>query len=120
MEKEKTKTTNTEDDRNDLPRHITDFLETYFQLTSIKIAERIISFTSSIVNLTLFAALFFLFVFFIGFGAAWWLGNVMNSRAAGFFIVAGIYLLCMFLLTAMGKKTTIPFLRNFITRLIYE
>lgn len=123
MNEEKTTTTNLEEETNglnDFPEHVADFLETYFKLTSIRLAQRTVSFVSSLVNFTILAGLFFLFVIFAGLGLAWWLGAVVNSRAAGFFIVAGIYLLAMFLVIAIGKKTIIPLLRNVITRMIYD
>ena|ERR1700730_2248715 len=120
MEEEKTRTTDLEEDAKDLTEHVADFLETYFKLTSVKLAQKTVTFVSSLVNFAVLAGLFFLFVFFAGLGLAWWLGTVVNSRAGGFFIAAGIYLLVMFLLMTIGKKTIIPFLRNVITRLIYD
>src|ERR1700744_4202947 len=120
MEEEQTKTKSLEEEAKDLTQHTVDFLETYVRLAGIKVAQKTVSFVSSLVNFALLAALLFLVVLFAGLGLAWWMGSVVNSRAGGFFIVAGFYLLCMLLLLTMGKKTIIPFLRNVITRLIYE
>ena len=53
-------------------------------------------------------------------GIAWWLGNAINSRPGGFFIVAAFYLVIMIVIIAMRKKVIFPFLRNIITRKIYE
>jgi hypothetical protein len=120
MEEEKTKTQNLAEEAADLKDHVTDFLETYVQLISIKLAQRVINLASTVINFTILAYLFFLFLFFIGFGLAWWVGGVVNSRAGGFFIVAGFFLLCIIFLMTIGKKTVIPFLRNVLTRLIYD
>src|SRR6516225_501335 len=120
MEEEKTKTQNLAEEAADLKDHVTDFLETYVQLISVKLAQRVINLASTVINFTTLAYLFFLFLFFIGFGFAWWMGGVLNSGVGGFFIVAGFFLLCIIFLMTIGKKTVIPFLRNVITRLIYD
>jgi len=120
MEEEKTKTSGLEEEAKDLTEHVADFLETYFQLVSLRLAQRTITVVSTLINFAMIAVLCLFFIFFIGFGLAWWLGSVVNSRAGGFFIVAGVYLLCMLLSVVMGKKTIIPLLRNLITRLIYD
>ena len=120
MEEETTRTTTLEEEASDLTGHVADFLETYFKLTSVKLAQKTVTFASSLVNFAMLAGLFFLFVFFAGFGLAWWLGNIVNSRVGGFFMGAGVFLLAMFLVITIGKKTIIPFLRNVITRLIYD
>jgi len=120
MQEEETKTKGLEEEAKDLTAHIADFVETYFKLASIQLAQKTITFVSSIINITILAGLFFLFVFFIAFGLAWWLGAILNSRAGGFFIVAGIFLVVMFLSISMGRKTIIPLLRNLLTRLIYD
>ncbi len=102
MSEEKTGTEEIKKDTKDLVEHVTDFLETYYQ------------------NSLILAFLCLLVISFSGFGLAWWLGDLINSRAGGFFIVAGIYLLIVVILIAMGKKVIFPFLRNLITRKIYE
>ncbi|HMG68819.1 MAG TPA: hypothetical protein VK588_14070 [Chitinophagaceae bacterium] len=120
MEEESTRTKKAEEETISLPEHITDFLETYSQLIIVNVAQKSVSIASSVISSVTIALLFFLVVLFIGIGAAWWVGNLTNSRAAGFFIVGGFYLLCMFVLLAFRKKTILPFLRDFITRKLYE
>ena len=120
MEEEKTRTKEIKEDSKDLVEHVTDLLETYSKLVIINAAQKGIDISSSIIFSVTLALLCFLVVSFIGFGLAWWLGNVINSRAGGFFIVGGIYLLSIIILMAMRRKTIFPFLRNFLTRKIYE
>ncbi len=120
MSEEKTGTEEIKKDTKDLVEHVTDFLETYYQYLSISLAQKIINFVSSTINSLILAFLCLLVISFSGFGLAWWLGDLINSRAGGFFIVAGIYLLIVVILIAMGKKVIFPFLRNLITRKIYE
>ena len=120
MEEEKTRTKEVKEDTKDLVEHVTDLLETYSKLVVINATQKGIDISSSIVFSVTLALLCFLVVSFIGLGLAWWLGNAINSRAGGFFIVGGIYLLSIIILMAMRKKTIFPLLRNFLTRKIYE
>ena len=120
MEEQKTKTEEIKEDAKDLVGHVGDFLETYYQLLTIKLAQKVIDVTSSLINSVILAFLALLFISFVGLGLAWWLGNVVDNRAAGFFITAGIYLVIMLLLIVMRKKLIFPFLRNFLTRKIYD
>ena len=120
MEEEKTRTEKVKEDTKDLVGHVTDLLESYSKLVIVNATQKAIDISSSIIFSVTLALLCFLVAFFIGLGLAWWLGNVINSRAGGFFIVGGIYLLSMIILMAMRKKTIFPFLRNFLTRKIYE
>jgi len=120
MEEEKTKTEGIKESASDLVDHVTDFLETYYQYIAINVAQKSINLASGAINFVILIFLCLLIVSFIGFGLAWWLGDVINSRAGGFFIVAGFYLLVAVLLIVMRKKIIFPFLRNVITRKIYE
>ena len=120
MEDQKTKTEEIKEDTKDLVGHLGDFLESYYQLLTIKLAQKVIDVTSSLINSVILAFLGLLFISFVGIGLAWWLGDVINNRAGGFFITAGIYLVIMFLLIAMRKKLIFPFLRKFLTRKIYD
>ena len=120
MEEEKIRTQEIKEESKDLAEHITDFLETYYQLLTINVAQKSINITSSLIHAVILAFLCLLIASFIGLGLAWWLGNLINSRAGGFFITAGIFLIVMIVLIVMRKKVIFPFLRNFITRKIYE
>jgi hypothetical protein len=120
MEEEKTRAENLKDATKDLTEHVADFLETYLRLISIKLAQKSISVVSSLINFAAIAILCFFVFLFVSFGLAWWLGTLVNNRAGGFFIVGGIYLLCMIILIAIKNKIIFPYLRNVITRMIYE
>ena len=120
MEAEKTKTEEIKDEAKDLVNDIGDFLETYYQLITITLAKKSIDIASSIINFVIIAFLSLLFVSFVGFGLAWWLGTVVGSRAGGFFITAGLYLVIMILIVVMRKKLIFPFLRNLLTQKMYE
>jgi len=120
MEEEKTKTENIKESADGLVDHVTDFLETYYQYIAINVAQKCINLASGAINFVVVIFLCLLIVSFAGFGLAWWLGDVINSRAGGFFIVAAFYLVIMIVMIVMRKKVIFPFLRNIITRKIYE
>lgn len=120
MQEQKTKTEEIKDEAKDIVNHIGDFLETYYQLLTVRFAKTVVDVTSSLINSIILALLGFLFLSFVSLGLAWWLGNVVDNRAGGFFITAGIYLVSIVLLIIMRKKLIFPFLRNFLTRKIYE
>lgn len=120
MEEEQTKTEGIKESASDLVDHVTDFLETYYQYIAINVAQKSVNLASGAINFVVLVFLSLLVISFIGFGVAWWLGDILNNRAAGFFIVAGFFLVIMILLVLMRKKLIFPFLRNIITRKIYE
>jgi hypothetical protein len=57
---------------------------------------------------------------FASLGLGWWLGDVMNSRAGGFFAVAGFYLLLVLCVVLMKKKIIFPYIRNLFIRKVYD
>jgi len=120
MEEEQTKTEGIKETTSDLVDHVTDFLETYYHYISINVAQKSINLASGAINFIVIIFLCLLIVSFTGFGLAWWLGTVIDSRAGGFFIVAGFYLVVMLAMILMRKKLIFPFLRNLMTRKIYE
>jgi hypothetical protein len=120
MEEEKTKTEGIGETTSDLVDHVTDFLETYYEYIGINVAQKSVNLASGAINFVIVIFLCLLIVSFLGFGLAWWLGDVINSRAGGFFIVAAFYLVIMIAMIIMRKRLIFPLLRNIITRKIYE
>jgi len=120
MAEEKTKTEGIKENTSDLVDHVTDFLETYYQYIAINVAQKSVNLASGAINFVVLIFLCLLIVSFTGVGIAWWLGDVINSRPGGFFIVAAFYLVIMIVMIVTRKKVIFPFLRNIITRKIYE
>src|SRR6478735_3968223 len=76
-----------------LKEHVGDYVNTYVQIGKAKAVRGASTATAGIViGITAFFFIFF-FLFFLGFGLGWWLGNLFDNRAAGFFAVAGFYVL---------------------------
>jgi len=99
--------------------HAGELLETYYQYVSVALAQKTINLASSVIHSFTVAILAVIVFSFLGLGVAWWLGEIMNNHAGGFFIVAGVYLLIMILLV-LARKKLFAFLSDLITKKIYE
>jgi hypothetical protein len=120
MEETKTKVEEVKEEAKDLVDHTTDFLETYYQLITINIAQKGINIASAVINAVVLTIIGLFAFGLISLGIGWWLGNLVDSRAGGFFMVAGIYIVIMAVIIVMRKKTILPLLRDFLTKKIYE
>ena len=120
MEETKTRVQKIKEDTKDLFEHATDYLETYYQLLTVTIAQKFINIASGAMDAVILAVLGLFTFGMISMGLGWWLGNLVNSRAGGFLLVAALYLLIMFAIIFMRKKVIFPLLRNMLTKKIYE
>lgn len=103
-----------------LKTNVSDYVHTYIELTKAKATQSASTAASgaAIGVATLFLGLFFLLFLFCG--VAFWVGDLINSRAGGFFIVAGLFLLLVLLIFALRKKVIVPAIRNAIISKVYE
>ena len=96
------------------------WIETYRNLTTVRIVERT-SLGASVSTLGILLLLVITFILlFIGLGSAWWVGESLENMKAGFFIVGGVYSIVLGIILIMAKKTLIPGIRNLIIKKIYE
>jgi hypothetical protein len=103
-----------------LTHSISNYLDTFYKLALVNLTQKATNLTAGILaGLTTFF-LFILTVFFLGMGLAWWLGGLLNSIAAGFFIVGGIFILIIVLVIVLRKKIVFPILKKAILKKIYE
>lgn len=105
---------------NHLKEHAGDYVHTFTQIAKAKAVRGASNATAGVViGVTAFFFAFF-FLFFIGFGLGWWLGTLFHNMAAGFFAVAGFYLLLILLLLALRKKLIVPMIQKIIISKVYE
>ena len=105
---------------NRLKEHVGDYVNTFAQLAKAKAVRGASNATAGIViGITAFFFAFF-FLFFVGFGLGWWLGTLFNNMAAGFFAVAGFFLLLMVLMFALRRKVIVPMIQKMIISKVYE
>ena len=108
------------DKTRDIADLVTDYAETFYKLTILKITQKSTQIASA--GIVVLALLVFgLFVTLFGsIALAWWLGDLVQSRALGFLLVAVFFLVCMLIMIAMRKKIVFPYFRNHLIRKFYE
>ena len=103
-----------------LTEHVRDYLETYYKLTVVNVTEKASNISAGSFLALALCILGGLVLFFLGLGAAWWIGNAINNRVGGYFIVAGFFILLMAFLFVFRNKLIFPFIRDIIVRKFYD
>ena len=105
---------------NHLKDHVNDYVKTYAEILKARTVKGASNVTAAMI--VIIAAFFMIFsmLFFIAFGLGWWLGDVLNSRAGGFFAVGGLFLLLCILLFALRRSVIKPMIRNMFISKVYE
>jgi len=104
----------------DLVDHVEDMAGTFYKLTLLKAAQKATNVASSFVVI-LATTVFGLFaLLFSGVALCLWLGDLVNSRAGGFLIGGGFFLLILCAIIALRKKIVFPYFRNLIIRKLYD
>jgi hypothetical protein len=104
----------------DLADHVEDLANTFYRLTLVNATQKASNLISSAVVTLLICSLAFLALLFMGVALAWWLGNLVHSRAGGFLLAGGFFVLAILFLTFLGKKTILPLIRDMIIRKMYD
>jgi hypothetical protein len=113
-------TQNLKEDAKDVLNHATDYAETFYKLSLVRLTKKVSDIGSGVVNSVLIFFIALCILLFISFAGAWWLGDVVESRAGGFLLIAGFYMLLIVILILMRKKIISPFIRNTLIRKMYE
>ncbi len=120
MEEVKPKREKMTDHIENLANHVEGYFKTYYRLTVVKLTEKVVNVASAFVNALAVAVFGFLFLVFSCIGIAIWLGDVVNSTAGGFLLMAGIFGIVIAVLILMRKKTLFPLFRNMLIKKIYD
>jgi len=99
---------------------ISNYAETYYKLTVLKAADKATGIASNSLTaaVTLLVGLFTLF--FLSMALAFWLGDLLDSYAAGFLIVGLFFAACIASVILLRKRIVFPFIRNKIIRNLYD
>jgi hypothetical protein len=111
---------NLKEDAKDVFNHASDYAETFYKLSLVRLTKKVSDIASGVVNSLLIFFISLCILLFISFAGAWWLGDVVESRAIGFLLIAAFYVLVIFILILMRKKVISPLIRNTLIRKIYE
>jgi Putative Actinobacterial Holin-X, holin superfamily III len=104
----------------DLADHVEDLADTFYKLTIVNVTQKATNIASGAVVMMAFSVLGLFVFLFLGVALAWWLGDLMNSRVAGFLLGAGFFLLVLLVIILLRKKIIFPFIRNLIISKVYD
>ena len=104
----------------DLLGHAQEFADTYYKLTVLRLSQKAANYFSHVAVVVVLASVGMLAIMFVGLALAWWLGDILDNRAAGFLIVGGIFLIKTAVLILFRKRIIFPIVRDRIIRRIYE
>ena len=111
---------NIKDKTADLAGHVEDLVNTWYRLSLLNVTQKATTIASAAIT-TIIACIAGIFVlFFGGFAFSWWLGDLLESRAGGFLVGAGFFLIVMIIILVFRKKIIFPFIRNLIIRKVYD
>ena len=99
---------------------ISEYAKTYYKLKILNVADKATSIAAgALAGISiLFLGIFVLFFLGIALGA--WLGELLNSYALGFLLVAVLFILIILILVLMRKRIVFPLMRNLIIKKLYE
>ena len=100
--------------------HTADYLDTFVRLSLLKLTRKTTNVVSGAMSVLVVCILGMFILFFGGLAAAWWLGDVIGSRAGGFLLLTAFYLVLAIALVLLRKRIVFPFIRNILARKIYE
>jgi hypothetical protein len=109
-----------DDDEKNIAELAGEYVETYLKLAVVNINLKTAE-ISAVASFSMIAGLLVFFVcMFLGLAAAFWLGSLLNSNAAGFLIVSGFFLLILLVFFLSRKRWFFPFVKNLVVKSIYE
>jgi Putative Actinobacterial Holin-X, holin superfamily III len=103
-----------------LTTHVEDLAETYYKLSLLNITQKATNVSAGALTsvIVLITGLFVLLLSSIALSL--WLGDLIQSRAGGFLLGAGFFLLVMIIIISLRKKIIFPFFRERIIRKFYD
>lgn len=96
-----------EEQKNHIDRlieHGGNYLHNRQELLQHSVTEKTVVLSSSAISAGIIAAIALFSLVFLGIALAFWLGDVMNSRSAGFAVVGGFFLLLTLLILVLKKS----------------
>jgi hypothetical protein len=103
-----------------LTDHLEDLADTFYKLTVVNVTQKATNIAAGAIVMMAICVLGLFVLLFMGFGLAWWLGDVLENRTAGFLLGAGLFLLVLLLIVVLRKKWIFPYLRNMIITKVYD
>jgi predicted lipid-binding transport protein (Tim44 family) len=105
---------------NDLTSHVEDLAQTYYRLSLLNATQKATNITATALTTIVVAITGFFVLLLGGVALSLWLGDLLNSRAGGFLLGAGFFLLVMVTIILLRKAIIFPFFRDRIIRKFYD
>ena len=103
-----------------ITKDVSNLVDTYIALAKANVTQKAADAVSVSISGFIMAVLAVFAVFFAGAGLAWWIGELLSNMIAGFFIVAGLFLLLLVLVIAFKEQLLHPIIRDRIVKKVYE
>lgn len=94
--------------------------ETALKLARLNTIQKTANISSNIIFTVSVSVLLLFAVLFGSIATAWWIGDLLYSRVAGFLVIGGVYLLLFLIFLLLKNKIILPWFRNKIVSKIYE
>lgn len=101
----------------ELAGSIKQYVETRFDLIVLNLQDRVSDVLSSVAATISVIVIALFFILFLSAGLAWVIGLKLGNIAAGFFIMAGVYLLMgLLVITNRNKWIKLPLINEFLKK----
>ena len=100
----------------DLTAHIIEYLDTRWDLFLLQITEKGMNAVTGVVSGFLLVLFGFITIIFASIGAAISIGRWLDNPAAGYYIMAGVFIILLILATAFART----YIRNVVSNSILE
>jgi hypothetical protein len=101
-----------------LTENFKEYVNTRYDMVTLKVTQKTADIGSQSVAIILILLFASMFLLFINLAAAFFISAIFKINYAGFFIVAGFYLLLSLILILFRKKLVVLPLRNLIVKKI--
>jgi hypothetical protein len=101
-----------------LTYNLKEYVNTRYDIVTLKVTQKVANIGSQTTAIILIGMMVSLFLLFINIAVALYLSSLLNNSYAGFFIVAGFYLVLTLIFILGRKKLIIVPLRNLIVKQI--
>ena len=99
---------------------VSDYVQTNYKLALLNAADKATGIAASTLASIVIAFLGTFVLLFMGIALAMWLGQLLDSYALGYLLVAAFFLLIIIIVVAMRKSIVFPMIRNKLINKLYE
>jgi hypothetical protein len=105
---------------SDLANSIRRYLEIRLSIAKLEVMEKTARIISLLIAAVFILTLFMLFLLFASFGAAFWIGELLQDNTLGHLSVAGFYFLLGIILLIFRRKLFVGMVINHLSEIFFE